>query len=194
LLLRPWAGRNEPVGTQDSAPDLIPLPRRLYWQNQAYSVNCRWGEGSVPRWKLEFKEEPAKVGELRIAGALLERVVLIGEPEVTAVLDAPGPVVKLPVGHYLVSKVWLRKGATQALATPHRSFTVSEQGAPTVAIGGALTNSVTATRRGKSLLLSYQLVGAGGDTYRLTGRERAAPRVAFYRAGKKLAAGEFVYG
>jgi hypothetical protein len=196
LLLRPWAARNEPIGPHYTTPDLIPLPRRLYWQNQAWLVNCQLeGQGGVARWKLELEEEPAKVGELKISGALLHRVVLIGEPEVTAVLDAPGPVVRLPVGRYVVSKAWLRKGATQALATPDKSFTVSDQGAATVTLGGPLTNSVTATRRGQSLQLTYHLVGAGGDTYRLIGREAAAPpRVAFYRAGKKLAAGEFVYG
>ena len=60
-------------------------------------------------------------------------------------------------------------------------------------VGGPLTNSVAANRHGRSLNLSYQLLGAGGETYQLLGARRQ-PEFAAYRADKKIASAKFEFG
>jgi hypothetical protein len=64
-----------------------------------------------------------------------------------------------------------------------------------VTAGGPLTNSVIVQRRGQSLVLHYQLIGAGGETYRP--RARIGWRTAALRdlpGERLLESGHFEFG
>jgi predicted glycoside hydrolase/deacetylase ChbG (UPF0249 family) len=67
---------------------------------------------------------------------------------------------------------------------------------PTVlAVGGPLTNSASLTRQGGDLVMRYQLIGEGGQTYNLMNVDRSKPpQYAIYQGGEKIALGSFEFG
>ena len=98
--------------------------------------------------------------------------------------------VRIPVGFYLC-QLSLKQGAVETVPllnsgpnNPNAGLlAVSATNAATLAFGGPLTNSVAVTRRGRSLALSYRLLGAQGEAYQLQG-PRKEPQFAIYRPGK----------
>jgi hypothetical protein len=62
-------------------------------------------------------------------------------------------------------------------------------------VGGPLTNSVAVSRRGSSLYLSYQLLGAAGRTYSRIDLDRSKPpEWTAYRGDTKVGSGKFEFG
>lgn len=205
LLMRPWASRQQPFNLQDGSLDGFAFPRRLFLNQQGYQVDyaCA-GQGETAKGKLIFREQPAELGELKLSGQFIHRLVLPCQPGKTAftvVLDTPGPEVKIPVGAYGPPEVHLKQGKTEAhrelepsvFRSVSAASVVVKAGKPgLLAVGGPLTNTVSANRRGGSLYLSYKLVGAGGS-YQLNGLRRQ-PEFAIYQGDKKLASGKFDFG
>jgi hypothetical protein len=200
LLLRRWQNRNEQLSLMDGSLDAFAFPTNLYFLNQAYKVTCAAEpEGTPPRLRLELTEQPAKLGELRLTGAFLDRVIL--DPgDYTVVWDAPGPVVKAPVGRYPLHRVRLKHGNAEACRSPVSMLpipgvTVSESQSTALQIGGPLTNSVTVSHRGRQLVFVYQLVGADRVQYRLARQDRSEPPTfTVYQGNKRIASGKFEFG
>lgn len=140
------------------------------------------------------------MGELKLTGSFIKRIVLPGS-KFTAVLDDPAPTVKIPVGSYSQCQVQLKQDGAEAYRAPGRfeafpsakATVVSASHPAILTVGGPLTNSVTVNRHGRCLNLSYQLLGAGGETYQMLGA-RQQPEFAAYRADKKIASGKFEFG
>ena len=117
------------------------------------------------------------------------------------VMDQPGAVMQVPVGSYGPCRVQLKQGGAEAYrelagsgGSEAQNATKVSAGKPaTLVAGGPLTNSVTVSRRGRTLNLGYQLLGAGGESYRLLGA-RQEPEFAAYRGGQKIASGRFQFG
>jgi hypothetical protein len=140
------------------------------------------------------------LGELKLTGQFIKRVILHGS-KFTVVMDQPEPVVKVPVGSCGPCQVQLKQGKGEAFREAARfagsqsgnATTVSASKPAVFAVGGPLTNSVAVVRQGRALNLSYQLLGAGGETYQMLGA-RQQPEFAAYRGGKKVASGKFEFG
>ena len=84
-----------------------------------------------------------------------------------------------------------------ALGPPpsEQAVVVDEGRTAVLAVGGPLTNSVSAAHRGRNLLLSYRLIGAGGGEYWLeAGRDGKPPQVTIRKSGKKIGSGQFEFG
>ena len=65
----------------------------------------------------------------------------------------------------------------------------------TFAAGGPLTNTVTISRRSRSLVFSYRLVGADGASFQAkTNGVRDQPAFAVYQGERQLATGKFEFG
>ncbi len=201
LLLRPWAARNEAFDLQNGSLEAFNFSRGLFFQKQAYQIECAYvQQGGAPKYRIDLKEQQVELTELKLTGQFIKRLVLPGS-RFTAVVDAPGAVVKVPVGSYGQCQVQLEQGGVQAYRelpgfTPSPSanaLVVSATNRPTLNAGGHLTNSVGVTRRGKSLNFNYRLIGAAGETYRLQGVRRQ-PEFAVYQAGNKIASGKFEFG
>jgi hypothetical protein len=177
-------------------PEAVDFPGRLFWRDQAFQLGRKFeGQGREEKCLLEFQEQSARLGELRVVGAFLHRVVLDEPNGFTVVLDDPPPVRKIPAGHYQASEIWLRQGSAEAVSTTAGKLTVSETAPATLAAGGPLTNTVTITRRGKYLSFDYRLVGSGSNTFRLGSDDRTnPPEVEVYHGGRKIASGKFAYG
>jgi phenylpyruvate tautomerase PptA (4-oxalocrotonate tautomerase family) len=170
---------------------------------------------------LRLTEQQTALGELRITGSFIQRLVLTGGPYMV-VLNQPAASVNLPPGRYLPYRVWLKQGKAEAyfnygmpqsgkanvveeitgsqmpvLDPPpsERAVVVDEGRTAVLALGGPLTNSVSAAHRGRNLLLSYRLIGAGGGEYWLeAGRDGKAPEVTIRKSGKKIGSGQFEFG
>jgi hypothetical protein len=111
----------------------------------------------------------------------------------TAVYADPGAVVQAPLGRYLPS-VQVSKGSREAVLDSNEEVTVARGGVSVLRAGGPLTNSVSDTRRGAVLRLSYQLLGEGGEYRLVRTKERTPPTFKIFREGKQLASGQFEFG
>ncbi len=201
LLLRPWAARAQSFSLQDGSLDGFRFCRDLFFGGEAYRLDYAYLEqDGKPRYRIDIKAQRAELGELKLAGKFIKRLVLTGGKFAT-VLDQPEAVVKVPVGTYRQCQVQLAQGGAEAFressrygASPEdKGTTVTATKPAVLTVGGPLTNSVTVNRSGRSLNLAYELLGAGGETYQLLGA-RQRPEFAAYRAGKKVASGKFEFG
>jgi hypothetical protein len=243
LIVRPWADRNQPNDPQPGSLDYLSFRHNLFFGQQAYRLDCAYvQQDNHPQFRLDLTEQPEPLGELKIAGQGIHRLLLAragpsgltaeqtaaqaaaGEafarryglrgvgsqpssqsPSLVVVLDSPGPVVKVPIGAYQY-RLTLKHGGAEArrlgdayngFAQTSKPLVVNPTNAATLVAGGPLTNSVSVSRRGRSLTLNYQLLGANGEAYQLQGA-RKEPEFAIYRPGKnadkKLASGKFQFG
>jgi hypothetical protein len=166
-------------------------------------------------------DQPTALGELRITGSFIQRLVLTGGPYVV-VLAQPPASVKVPPGRYYPYRVWVNQGKAEAYLNygvprsgkanvveeisgsqmpvlgpppPEQAVVVDEGRTAVLAVGGPLTNCVSATHRGRNLLLSYRLIGSGGGEYRMAGGgDRKPPQVTISRSCMKVGSGQFEFG
>ena len=239
LLLRPWEERDRSFYACCEAEDVWPIPweeqncvvrasdafafsPKVFFDGDAYQLD--WSDeprNPEERLALRLTEEQTALGELRLTGTSIQRLVLTGEPYVV-VLDRPPASVKVPTGRYHPYRVWLQQDKTRAyfnfglpqngkanlleevtgaklpvlsLPPPEQAIVVEVQRPGVLAVGGPLTNSVAATRRGRELMFSYRLIGAGGGEYRVwQGTNRMSPQFTVCKSGKKIGAGQFEFG
>jgi hypothetical protein len=238
LLLRPWAERDERfIAASEKSEDTLGLAwegknwmaraseafaftPEVFFAGQPFHIS--WTDEPRSREDklvLRLTERPTAVGELRITGSFVHRLVLTGEPCVV-VLAQPAASVKVPCGRYQLFRALLKLGKGRAyfnygapqsgmanvqepisfsqmpVVSPppsEQAFVVDEHRSAVLAVGGPLTNCVLASHRGRNLGLTYRLTGAGGRDYRmwLSGGE---PRFTILKSGKEIASGKFVYG
>ena len=217
VLIRPWKehdrafkARCEPRDTRMmggawrdqvlSAPDTFAVGPSVFFGGLA----CRLDWAAEPqrceeKFALRLIGQPTALGELRITGRFIRRLMLEGGPCVV-VLAHPESSVRVPVGRYYARCVRLQRGRTEAYfmfsAPASGRVTVMDEvtgaqlpvisppppdqavavdgGRPQVmAVGGPLTNCISATHRGRELFLRYRLLGAGGAEYRPLGEDFA---------------------
>ena len=200
LLLRAWDDRNRPFDAFGDSLELIPYSKKLFVNGHAYELDLAPG---VPNGKskpaLHFMERTVALGEVKITGQYIRRILLSGGPWVVA-MDEPASLLKIPVGNYDPPKLLLEKDGVRASyksggSHPNGRLSVSAAKQTVLALGGPLTNSVSVTRHGRDLNLSYQLVGVGGEVYQPTAQDRSKPpQFAVYSAGKRIASGSFEFG
>jgi hypothetical protein len=202
LLLRPWAERDKPFRGNGASLDTVPFSRRLFLNGHAYQLICQNGaQNGEAKPALQFTEQSVALGDLKITGRFIRRLVLTGEPYLL-VLDQPAGAVRVPVGSYNEVNLQLAQGSATAFPVgsplpPAKRITVSDKAPTLLAIGGPLTNTVIATRHGRNLRLDYQLVGAGGETYELDVLDRdyrEQPQFAVYKGDRQIASGKFEFG
>ncbi len=196
LVLRPWERHASRIGLAEGTADAMILPKRLFWRDWACRVNRSFEtNGTVARCRLDFVEEKPALGQIQVTGEMLNRIILEDASGYTAVLDGPVKEAKAPLGNYRVSEVWVKKDAAEAVQEAGRVLALTDKGPASLRAGGPLTNSVNITRRGKSLVLNYELVGIDGGPYRLQNVDRQnPPQVKILRQGKQVASGKFAYG
>ena len=242
LLLRLWEERNKAFnawsGSEDSwsmpfeyrnralkAADAFELSRQVFFEGHAWRLD--WSaEPAVEAapFAVRLLEQHPALGELRITGRFVERVVLTGGPY-AVVLVRPGESLPVPAGSYNQPGVWLKQGQKEAyfdslprsgkhtvpddhlgggirpisgVEEAGKVVVVGERKATVLAVGGPLTNAILVSRYGQNLNLNHHLIGAGGGDYKLWEYWRAnpdsAPQLAIYKGAKKLGSGKFEFG
>ena len=200
LLLRPWAERGKAFEAYDGSLDTFPFSRKLFVDGHAYQVTCQTGsQNRELKPTLQFTEQAASLGELKITGKYIRRLVLPGEAYLV-LLDRPAATVNIPTGDYRPPHALLERSGVEASFNPgqwqsRRRIAVDARTPAVLAVGGPLTNSVTVSRHGRDLRLDYQLLGAGGAAYQLVNRDYSRPpEFAVFKDGKKIASGTFEFG
>ncbi len=201
LLLRPWEERNKKFSVSDGLLATVPFARGLFLDGHAWQLECqaRSQNGELSP-DLRFTKQTVPLGELRITGQFISRLVLPGGTYLV-VLDHPAASVQIPVGsYYNKPEIALEQKGAAAYCEQPRSqegdrFSVDGKAPAVLNAGGPLTNSVTASRQGRDLVLDYTLVGVGGDAYTLATDDRTKPpSFAVYKGDKQLGSGDFEYG
>lgn len=198
LLFRAWDARTEPIRLNPGTPHTIHWPKKVHLAGQSFGLsNYFTNQGGSPCYLLELTPARPQLGELRLSGRNLYRLILQQPGGYTAILDTPGSAKKIPAGTYQTAEVWLRYGAAEAFYDGPLPLTVGADTSVSLPIGGPLTNLVVAERSGDNVVLRYQLVGAGHRalTYRLSTEDRAnPPGWTIFSAGKQVSSGKFAYG
>ncbi|HYG36219.1 MAG TPA: hypothetical protein VEC99_15615 [Clostridia bacterium] len=196
LLLRPWEDQAKGFNTGDGSLAAFAFPQKVFIPTSVYQVQrTDLREGDKLRLQLRFKAEPTELGDLTISGEFTRRLLLTGGSCV-AVLDTPKGTLKVPVGTYSGHQVQVgtAEATTHLEAVGQRSVVVTKNEPSTFAVGGPLTNGVTFSRRGNNLVLQYQLLGAGGETYAPMRDHQNPPQFAVYQGDKKIGSGKFEFG
>jgi len=201
MLLRSWAELGNGFSVGDGSLDTFDCGPALFFMGQTYEVKRTVSTEPPLRFEIGLIPQEPALGEVRFTGQHVRRALLSGGPW-TVVLDEPAGTVKAPQGKYSNPSVHVRKDDAEARLDPAGNG--SETGLPSVVVqadtpalvtaGGPLTNSVIIQRRGQSLVLSYRLLGAGGETYRPPSRTGEPPRFAIYRGDRLLESGQFEFG
>ena len=133
-------------------------------------------------------------GELRLEGKHIERLVLRRKDGLTQRFDHPGETIRLPVGEYRLQDVRLKGGYNYSSrgTSTYNWMTVTENEAVTFQVGAPLKQTVRIERQGPILALSYELTGAGGETYAATRSKQ--PTFTVFKGEKEVAAGKFEFG
>ncbi len=141
-------------------------------------------------------DQGQKVGELNLQGQHIERLVLRQKDGGTKKFDKPGETIKLPVGEYRLQEVRLQGGYSCGITTGICDadwVTIAEDKPAVLKVGAPLKQAVRVERRGRFLVLNYELLGVGGEKYTQADRNKP-PTFTVYKANRQLASGKFQFG
>ena len=141
-------------------------------------------------------EDDLILGQVRIEGKYIKRLVLRGGDGENKSFEQPGETISLAPGEYQLWEVRL-EGEYVCDAYGREVYddliTVAKDKPAVLKIGAPLKQNIKVKRQGGTLVLSYELVGLGGESY--TDRNRTAtPTFAVYKGDKEIASGSFEYG
>jgi hypothetical protein len=137
----------------------------------------------------------AQVGELRIEGESIERLVLTDGTGSSRKFDRPAAVVTLPEGEYRLQEVALEGGyQCRAYQVPEGGHvTVSRDRPATLKVGAPLSQRIRLQRQGAVLALNFEIVGGAGELYSpATSTDK--PHVTVYSRDKQILSADFEYG
>lgn len=200
LLLRPWEKHDQAFNNYNGSLDAVPFSKKLFFGDHAYQLDWL---ASPPNGEvkpgLQFTEPSVTLGDLKITGQYIKRLVLASETY-QVVLDHPAATVKVPTGSYNQPNVRLEQGGTESFLNPSQPpfgnrISVDDKKPAILIAGGPLTNSVIVSRHGQDLRLDYRLIGAGGETYQPVNQNRSQPpEFAVFKGDKQIASGKFEFG
>lgn len=172
----------------------FPPTQHLFVDDHAYRLE--WssaGNGEGATLKMAFTSENPALGELKLDGAGLRRLQLCGR--YAALLRPADRVLRLPVDTYSQSEITLEgtNNSSRYFASLGQQIRISTTNTSVLRAGGPLTNQVTVSLRGRSLLLDYRLIAADGRSYQSEDQSQP-PRFTVYRDGQTVGSGTFQYG
>jgi len=145
----------------------------------------------------ESATEDLTLGELKIEGKYIERLVMIGQDGRRKEFNQPEETIRLPVGEYRLQEVHLEGGYIyrgRPLSETHKVM-VAEDKQAVLKAGAPLKQGLKVERLGGILKLHYELVGTGAETYTPAGRGKLPPPTfTVYKGDKEITSGKFEYG
>ena len=135
------------------------------------------------------------LGELKLEGEHVERLVLRRKDGHTERFDQPGETVKLPVGQYHLMESHLEGGYTcfQGGRSQTKWITIAENTPAVLKVGAPLKQTLEVKRQGRALALDYKLLGIGGEAYTRADRSNP-PDFTVYKGEQEIASGQLAYG
>ena len=141
------------------------------------------------------QEQKQTLGELKIEGKHIERLVLCRKDGHTEQFNEPNQILRLTVGEYRLQYVSLKGGYTcNSLSTSaYKWVTIAENEPAVLKVGAPLKQILKVKRRGKTLIIDYTLLGVGSEAY-VNGDRGNPPGLTVYKGDKEIATGKFAYG
>jgi len=164
-------------------------------ENLLIVILLLWITEVCPSQAQEANNQASTMGELKLEGKYIERLVLQRRNGRTQRLDHPAETIKLPVGEYRLLETHLIDGySCRSSRTPSGDWVTIAEGKPAVLkFGAPLRQTVKVKRQGNVLLLNYELLGGGGETYTNSDRSKP-PTFTIYKWDKEITSDEFKYG
>jgi hypothetical protein len=160
------------------------------------SVVIFWGTGICLCQSQQTAERGSALGELKLDGNHIERLVLSQKDGGRKKFDKPNETIKLAIGEYRLQEASLEGGYSCGITTPISDadwVTIAEDKPAVLKVGAPLKQTVELKRQGSLLLLNYKLLGAGGEAYTSDNRSDP-PAFTVYKGDKKIASCKFEYG
>jgi len=168
------------------------LGDRRYW---AWAVACALLLSGSWQARPTWGQAPAR-GELRIGGTHITKLVLQGgDVPHTEEWSDPCTSVSLPIGAYRIQRIEMQ-GDYLYWAWGLRGLdpiVIMEDTSEVLKVGGPLRQEIAANCRGRTLVLSYSLLGIGSERYAPVNRDQP-PRFTVFKGQKAVASGQFEYG
>ena len=143
----------------------------------------------------ETSTKDPTLGVLKVDGSNLDYIELLAKDGHTERITRPEETIELPPGEYRLQSARLKGGYTcNGVGVSADSWvTVAADKPAMLKVGAPLVPTVRVQRQGRILWLSYELLGAGGETY--TGGDRSnPPTFAVYKGQRRIASGKFEFG
>ncbi len=141
----------------------------------------------------DTNKQDSAIGELKIEGKYIERLVLKQMNGPIKSIDHPAETIKLPVGEYSLMEIHLIDGYSCRLLSSDRKVTITNDKPVVLKRGAPLTKTVKVKRQGNVLLLNYELLGGGGEKYTSSDRSKP-PTFTIYKGDKEIASDKFEFG
>jgi hypothetical protein len=151
--------------------------------------------GSKEASRCLAQAQEKTLGELKIKGEHVERLVLRGNDGHTERFNQPGETIKLPVGQYQLLESHLDGGYVcfQGAGPQSKWITIAENKPAELKVGAPLKQTLQARREGRVLVLDYKLIGIGNEVYTKADRSNP-PNFTVYKGNQEIASGRFAYG
>jgi hypothetical protein len=140
-------------------------------------------------------EKASAAGEIRIEGKGIRRLTLNTDEGKRKEIEGPGQSLRLPAGKYTLHEIRLEGGyVCYCWRDPDRkAITVDEDKPGVLKAGAPLKQNVQVKRQGRLLVMSYELLGIGGEQYARQSRDNP-PKFAIYKGQEEIGDGSFEYG
>lgn len=186
---------DEPINAM--GPLSISLPSKLFMDGHGYELSLA-PDGTDIMASLGKWDTPVR--QLPIEGQYVYRVVLCeipGAQGATVILDAPEPIVSVPMGRYLWNTVYLDGGESAGMfeSSSLRVLSITRTEPASLRLGGPLKHKVEMQRSGPWLVIGDVLTGVGDEDYiAVTRNYQRRPTFCLYKGTYLLTAGNFEYG
>jgi len=152
------------------------------------------GPAKLVRGEDETATKEDSMGELKIEGKHIEQLVFEDGGGFER-FSEPGESIRLPTGKYILHEIHLEGGyVCYRHQIPNlERLTVGPDDSPVLKVGAPLKHKVEVKRQGRLLVLSYELLGTGGEKYARQSRDNP-PTFALYKGQEKIGDGCFEYG
>jgi hypothetical protein len=140
-------------------------------------------------------EDSPATGELHIGGSSVTKLTLADEENRRNHFRTSGAVITLPPGKYRLFDVALEGGYTcwSHFVPKEQWITIAPGRVTTLKVGAPLRQIVRVERRGRSMVLNYELRGRGGERY-APDNSSERPTFTVYKGKREVASGNFEYG
>ncbi len=138
----------------------------------------------------EANKQASTMGELKLEGKYIERLVLKQMNGPIKSIDHPAETTKLPTGKYLLQEVRLIDGYS---CRKNQWVIIANDKPAVLKYGAPLKQTVKIKRQGSVLVLNYELLGVGGELYTSSSRSKP-PIFTIYKGDKEIASDKFKFG
>lgn len=139
------------------------------------------------------QEQKKSLGELKIEGSHVEKLVLRRKNGPNEIIDEPNGIIKIPVGEYSLFESHLKGGYIRLGTSINEWIEVSEDKQAVLKVGAPLVQELELRRQGEGIEFNYKLLGLGGESYVSNQRDKP-PSLTVYKGDKVIVSDNFRFG